>query len=1058
MKILKQGLCLALVGAGLAALPGLQAEASGRPAAAPDPSLVQQMRSAADGSVRVSAESATGKVGFIAARGARSDLLPGLTGDSTAKAVDKADAYLDRFGAAFGAGKGQLKQESVDQDRYGWTVTYSQEYQGVEVFGSMIRAHLDKAGDLTSVNGYAAPGLDLSVDPRLSARAAGEKAVSFVHAEPATGDDGKPADTSGITAKSADLVVYRTGAIKGDAGQAELAYTVEVSNGRNIRDLLFVDAMTGKLLNRYSMMAHAIDREVYEESPETTPIWVEGDPFPGSLNQDQQNLVEGTGESYWLFMNAFGYDSYDGQGATMKTVNNDPTISCPNANWNGATTNYCNGVTSDDTVSHEWAHAYTEYTSGLVYQFQPGALNESYSDVWGEVVDMINPRFNETPDTVRTVGECSTHSPAIPKVTITAPASIAGECLAGGSSWGEQPDATGFEADVVIATDVAEPADADPAGTTTDGCSPYDNAAEVAGKIAMVDRGRCTFFQKAQNAKAAGVQALIIGNNDDAPLSFSAADEDPPLPYTVGIGVTDREKIRTALEADETVTIQIKDKPVDREDSYRWLSGEGDEAFGGAIRDMWNPTCYGDPGKVSDAEYACDPNLDDAGGVHQNSGVPNHAFALLVDGGMFNEQTIDPIGLDKAAAIWWRSQTAYLTPVSDFTAAADALEQSCTDLVGQPINELTIEPDATPVLADPIVAADCTEVADAMTAVEMRREPVECAFEPLLEPGTAPGCGPGFTKRVALREDFEDGLRGWTRSQRLASIPTPSGDYEGSFGAPWRTVAAAPGDHASRVAYGPAPDQGDCSGAGAGGSDFSSRDSITSPEVTIPSGVAPRLTFDHYVATEGGYDGGNVKYRILGEGSFRVIPASAYVFNAPGRLATLGGDGSTNPLAGQPGFTGTDGGKIVGSWGQSQIDLRALGVAAGDTIRLRFDIGRDGCGGIDGWYVDNVVVSTCQVIPVATKTTAQAPSKVRFTKNFTVRVKVVKRSGGPASGPVKIMKGKTTLARGALRPNGVVRLTVKKNLSKGKHRLVASYLGTPRFRPSKDWFTVRIVR
>ena len=56
----------------------------------------------------------------------------------------------------------------------------------------------------------------------------------------------------------------------------------------------------------------------------------------------------------------------------MNTVNNDPTIACPNANWNGTTTNYCNGVTSDDTVAHEWGHAYTEHTSDLIYQFQSG--------------------------------------------------------------------------------------------------------------------------------------------------------------------------------------------------------------------------------------------------------------------------------------------------------------------------------------------------------------------------------------------------------------------------------------------------------------------------------------------------------------------------------------------------------------------------------------------------------------------------------------------------------------------------------------------------------------
>ena len=103
--------------AGFAALPGLQVEAVGQQAAAPDRSLVQQMRSEADGDVRVARESATGKVGFIRATGDGSDLLPDVAGDTTAKAVDKAAAYLDRFGAAFGATTDQLVQDSVEPER-----------------------------------------------------------------------------------------------------------------------------------------------------------------------------------------------------------------------------------------------------------------------------------------------------------------------------------------------------------------------------------------------------------------------------------------------------------------------------------------------------------------------------------------------------------------------------------------------------------------------------------------------------------------------------------------------------------------------------------------------------------------------------------------------------------------------------------------------------------------------------------------------------------------------------------------------------------------------------
>ena len=65
------------------------------------------------------------------------------------------------------------------------------------------------------------------------------------------------------------------------------------------------------------------------------------------------------------------------------------------------------------------------------------------------------------------------------------------------------------------------------------------------------------------------------------------------------------------------------------------MVGEDDEdAFGFIIRDMWTPTCLGAPGKVTDREYGC--GFGDNGGVHQNSGVPNHMFVLLVDGATYN--------------------------------------------------------------------------------------------------------------------------------------------------------------------------------------------------------------------------------------------------------------------------------------------------------------------------------------------------------------------------------------------------------------------------------------
>ena len=879
MKFLKQGLCLGLLAAGLSAVPMLQAQA-GAPAPAADRSIVDRIRAEADGTVRVSRETATGKVGFVRANG---DLLPSRTANSAASAAAKADAYLAEYGAAFGAAAGQLVRDKVAANDLGWTVTYVQRYRGLGVFGSMIRANVDSAGDLTTVNGFAAPDLDLSVEPARSAAEAAAAAIAAVRAEP-PGDEGKT-DVSGLEAADNELVVYRQGAPRGDVGEAVLTYVVEVSNGASVRDVVFIDANTGKLVNRYSLIHNALDRELYESSPDTVPVWTEGDPFPGGLNADQQNLVLASGESYWFFENAFDRDSYDDAGATMKTVNNDPRISCPNANWNGVTTNYCNGVTSDDVVAHEWGHAYTEYTWNGIYQWQPGALNEAYSDIWGETVDLINGRQDSDEGditTPRPVGQCSTHSPATPIVTINSPQAIAKDCEAGAASFGPQLTGVGITDDVVLGLDEANAQ----GPSTTDACTPLTNGAAVAGNIAMVDRGTCAFTTKVKNAQNAGAVAVLVADNVEAPPGgMSGVDASITIP-SVRIRLSDGNLIKSALPT-SPVNVTMKDAAGDRTDSFRWLVGEDSTAFGGAIRDMWQPNCYGDPGKVSDAQYYC--ATPDGGGVHSNSGVPNHGYALLVDGGAYNGVTVTGIGLDKAAAMYWRAQSVYQTPTTDFTDHADALQASCADLTGVAVTELSTAA-STAVAGETVTAADCTQVANAIAAVELRVEPVQCNFQPLLEQGAPPqSCGAGFTTSSVYTEGFEDGLAGWEKDAEVV--------YPGGASLPWQADSTAPGDHPGGVARGVGTGEGDCSG---GPGDYSSRDSITSPVVTLPAGSqSPRMRFDHYIATEAGYDGGNVKMSI-NEGAYTVVPTSAYTFNQPN--ATLD---ATNPLAEQDGFTGT---------------------------------------------------------------------------------------------------------------------------------------------------------
>lgn len=1036
-RILRPGIALAVAGAGLVAVPLATAQAQPDPS----PSAVQQMADEAQGDVKFSANDATGRVGFVRVR-AGGDLMPTVTASGADAAAAKAGSYLDKYAGSFGARSGELEQIGLAPNAQGWTVTFAQSYRGVPVFGSMLKANVDRQGDLTSVNGYAAPALDLDTDVRGTRAAAAERAVSLVRLKPPMGVDGKAASLKGIKATRTTKMVYRLGSTRGETGKNIMAWVVEVSNGSNIADTVVLDANSLKAVNRWSTGNDAIDRELYSyQAGVPTKLWSEGDPFPGSLDTDQQNMVKSTGEVYSMF-SAFGRDSFDDKGGTMISVHNRPD-SCPNASWNGQYTSYCPGVYDDDTVAHEWGHAYTQYTSGLIYQWQSGALNESYSDVWGETVDLLNGREDENEGdltTRRPDGLCSSHTRGAVTATIDAPASVAGPCAAAApASFGPQFTPAGVTGTVVVATDAAN--DAGP--STTDGCSPFTNAAAVAGKWAFVDRGTCAFALKIQNVIAAGATGVVFGNNTTGALSVAGN-----YPTLTGVMVSQADGTRIK-NAGGPVTLTVKEQTRDTADSYRWLLSEGSTAFGGAIRDMWNPTCYGDPGKVSDAQYHC--TSDDNGGVHGNSAVPNHAYALLVDGGTFNNVTSTGIGLDKAANIYYRAMTAYLTPTSDFVDQADALEASCTDLTGKAINKVSLVLGQAPVAATPITAGDCAQVVKVNQAVEFRKDPTaECEWTPLLDKNTPSTCGEGFTDKKLWGEDFEQGLDGWVAGNQVR--------FTGGIHAPWTATSTAPGNRPGTVAYGPAPDAGQCTGADG---DFSSVDWITSPTVAMPAnGLKPRLSFKHYVATEVGFDAGNVQVSVNG-GEFRTIPTAAYVFNPPTALEssdTVGGD-STNPLAGQDGFSGTDPGSVRGSWGTSIVDLAAAGVNAPGTVQFRFQVGRDGCGGVNGWYVDDIEVSVCEV---ATKTSAvrtPEPSNLGQASTVNVTVKNASASGGlQPRGTVEISNAAgEVLATGTVASGTPVALALPASLPAGANALTVRYLGDGKSAPSQFGLTATVI-
>ena len=249
---------VALVVTGGGAAAGTAAQGKG-----PDPAKIQKLKSEARGSVAISSNDATDYVAFVRA-GRNGDLLPKSTGAPAAKANDFIAEYGDILGLEAGSG---LVRTDTAIDRQGAVhLSYKQVYKGLPVFGASVKAHVDAQGDLTAVNGTVVPVADISTSARLSAGQAAARAIEAVATEPITGEQGLPAfGTAGdLRAESTELLVYRTGLIRGGTGIDQLAYRVDVTNGADIREVVIVQANAGKVLNRYSLVHEALHRVLYE--------------------------------------------------------------------------------------------------------------------------------------------------------------------------------------------------------------------------------------------------------------------------------------------------------------------------------------------------------------------------------------------------------------------------------------------------------------------------------------------------------------------------------------------------------------------------------------------------------------------------------------------------------------------------------------------------------------------------------------------------------------------------------------------------------------------------
>lgn len=128
-----------------------------------------------------------------------------------------------------------------------------------------------------------------------------------------------------------------------------------------------------------------------------------------------------------------------------------------------------------------------------------------------------------------------------PSLSVLSPASVAGPRAAETASFGGTPPAGGTTGPLVYAT-------------PPDACAAIANAGALAGKVALIDRGGCTFVEKTKRAQDAGAIAVVIANNVAGVIPMGGTDPSLTIPVVM-ISLADGNRLKAVLSEGVSVTL-----------------------------------------------------------------------------------------------------------------------------------------------------------------------------------------------------------------------------------------------------------------------------------------------------------------------------------------------------------------------------------------------------------------------------------------------------------------------------------------------------------------------
>ena len=330
----------------------------------------------------------------------------------------------------------QMLPVKTFSDHLGFThEKYQQYYKGIKVEGATYTLHM-KGGQVSHMSGSFEYLRDIDINPSISAAAALAAATGHVGANQYAWQPGNTLGIDDYQKPDGELVLLPD-YLNDQREPAKLAWKFDIYASDPIyRAWVFVDAKTGRIIQTFERIHEAnvpaTGTSLYNGTVSFTADDASGpyrlrqtadgngvetydlnngtnynnatDITSGSTNFTHATGVQahyGAEQTHKYFLQSHGRNSYNGAGAVLRSYVSYSS-NYVNAFWDGTRMTYGDGdgvnygpLVSLDITGHEIAHGVTEFSANLVYQRESGALNESFSDIFGEMVEKFAVGTND---------------------------------------------------------------------------------------------------------------------------------------------------------------------------------------------------------------------------------------------------------------------------------------------------------------------------------------------------------------------------------------------------------------------------------------------------------------------------------------------------------------------------------------------------------------------------------------------------------------------------------------------------------------------------------------